>query len=139
MTVYITSIKTWVHKPGIVTCTTGMSNWQATGCIWPIWFLVVTWQFRRGWGSIVGIVTCCRLNGSGSNPGRDRKCPDWLWGLHSLLFSGYKCSFLGVQWSGNEVYHSPPSSAKVKNEWSSISFSHIRLHSLDRENLTFLH
>jgi len=50
----------------------------------------VTWQFGRSWDSIVGIVTCCRLDGLGSNPGRDKKCPDWLWSLHSILFNGNK-------------------------------------------------
>ena len=71
MTAYITIITTCVNKPAIAACTTDMSNWQATCCIWPIGILVVTWQFWRGWGSIVDIVTCCRPDGSGSNPGRE--------------------------------------------------------------------
>ena len=39
----------------------------------------------------------------GSIPGRSKryftlsKCPDWLWGQHSLLFKGYKGFFLCVQ------------------------------------------
>jgi len=33
-------------------------------------------QFGGIWCSIVGIVTCFGLDGLGSNPGRDRKCPD---------------------------------------------------------------
>ena len=44
-----------------------------------------------------------RLDGLGSNPGRDRKCPDWLWALPSLLFSGYQGSFLGVHGQGMKL------------------------------------
>jgi len=35
------------------------------------------------------------------------------------------------------VDHSPPSSSKIKNEWSSTSSPPIRLHSVDRDYLTF--
>jgi len=64
---------------------------------------VVTWQLGRSWCSIVGIVTWCRLGGLGLNPGRVRKCPDWLWGLPILLFSGYQCSFLEVHGQGMKL------------------------------------
>ena len=94
----------------------------------------MTWQFGRSFSNIVGIVTCCRLDGSGSNPGKDRKCPDWFWGLPSLLLNGKEGT-----WPGREVNHSPPSSAKIKNEWSCTSSSHICLCDMDRENFTFLY
>jgi len=63
----------------------------------------VTWLLGRSWSSIVGLVTCCRLDGLGANLGKDRKCPDLLWGLRSLLFSGYQCFFLGVHGQGMKL------------------------------------
>jgi len=63
-----------------------MSNWQATGCIWPILILVMTRQFGGSWCNRVGIVTSCRLDGLDSNPGRDRKCPD-CYGVYPASFS----------------------------------------------------
>jgi hypothetical protein len=41
-----------------------------------------------------------------------------VWGPHSLLLSGYRCSFVQVRRPGREVDISHPSSAEVKNEWS---------------------
>ena len=41
-----------------------------------------------------------------------------LWGPLSLLFNGYRGSFLGIKQPGREVDHSLPFSAKVNNEWS---------------------
>jgi hypothetical protein len=64
---------------------------------------MVTSQFGRNWGSIVGIVTSCRLDSLGSSSGRERKCLDWLWSLPSLLFSGYQGSFLGVHGQGMKL------------------------------------
>jgi hypothetical protein len=46
------------------------------------------------------------------------KCPDWFCGSPSLLISGYMSPFSGVKWVGHEADDSPPSSAKVKNEWN---------------------
>jgi len=37
-------------------------------------------------------------------------CPEWLWGLPSLLSNGY----LGMKQLEREADHSPPSSPKVK-------------------------
>jgi hypothetical protein len=39
----------------------------------------------------------------------------------SLLFNGYRGSFVELQLLGSEVNYSPPSSAEVTNEWSPIS------------------
>jgi len=55
----------------------------------------------------------------GSNPGRGKrlscspKQPDWPWGSPSLLFSEYQGSFSEIRLLGDEVNHSPPSSAEV--------------------------
>jgi len=56
-------------------------------------------------------------------PGRGRRfyvpqyCPDRLWGLPSLIFHGYLCSFPRVRRPEHKVYHSSLSNAEVKNEW----------------------
>jgi hypothetical protein len=42
--------------------------------------------------------------------------PDQFWGPPSLLFSGYKGSFMEVKQLGLEVDHSPASCAEVKND-----------------------
>jgi len=50
-------------------------------------------------------------------------CPprlDRLWGLLSLLSSGYRGPFLGLYWPKRVGDHSPPSSAEV-NTWSCAS------------------
>jgi hypothetical protein len=44
------------------------------------------------------------------------KCPDQLWGLPSLLFSGYQGLCTGVKQPWCETDHSSVSSAEVKNE-----------------------
>jgi hypothetical protein len=61
----------------------------------------------------------------GLNPGKYKrffspflKCPDWLLGPTSLLFSGIPGFFTVVKQPGHKVNHSPPSGAEVKNEWS---------------------
>jgi hypothetical protein len=40
----------------------------------------------------------------------------------------------GGKWPGPKPDHSPSSSVKVKNEWSSVSIPPIRLYGVDREN-----
>jgi hypothetical protein len=47
-----------------------------------------------------------------------QKRPDRNWGALSLLFNGYRVSFIRVKRPGHEENHSPPCSAEVKNEWS---------------------
>jgi len=44
---------------------------------------------------------------------------------------------LVIKWLGPETDHSPPSSAKVKNEWSYTSASPMCLHVKHRNNLTW--
>ena len=65
------------------------------------------------------------------------KCPYRPWDAPSLLFSGYQASFPRLKWPGCEVNHSPPFSAKCKNEWSCTSALPLCLHGMDRENFTF--
>jgi hypothetical protein len=43
-----------------------------------------------------------------------RSRPDRPWGLLSLLYNGYRVSFLGVKGTGRGVDHPPPTSAEVK-------------------------
>jgi hypothetical protein len=43
---------------------------------------------------------------------------DQFLGPHTLIFNEYVCLPLEVQWVRHEADHSPPSWAKVKNEWS---------------------
>jgi hypothetical protein len=65
----------------------------------------------------------------GSTPDRGKrfiyspKCPHRVRGPPSFLFDRYRGSFPGVKQAGvgGEVDHSPPSSAKYKNEWSYTS------------------
>ena len=57
-----------------------------------------------------------------SNLGRGKgvfsllRCPYRLWGPHSLLFSLYRSSLLGIKRPGREVNHPHASSAEIKNE-----------------------
>jgi hypothetical protein len=65
------------------------------------------------------------------------KCPDRPLGLPNLLFSRHWDSFPGVKQSGCEVNHSPPSRAKVKNEWKYTSAAAVCLHGIDRNTLFY--
>jgi hypothetical protein len=42
---------------------------------------------------------------------------------------------VGTKWLGHELNYSPPSSAKVKNDWRYTSTPPICLHGMDREKL----
>jgi len=44
----------------------------------------------------------------------------------------------GVLWPRCEADHSPPPSAKVKNEWSCTSTPPTCLHGMDRDNFMFM-
>jgi hypothetical protein len=57
-----------------------------------------------------------------------QKWPDGLWDPPSLLFCGYQASFPGLKWPGHDINHSPPSVAKVKNDWSCTFNAHVFLH-----------
>jgi len=56
-------------------------------------------------------------------------------GVHLASYSRV-LGFLGGEWPGHEVKHSPPPSMVVKNECSCISTPHICLHGMDRESVT---
>jgi hypothetical protein len=74
--------------------------------------------------------------GSSSSGGRRFLCcPEWLWGPHSLLFSGYQGSFSGIKWPGYEIDHSPPSNAKLMSGY--IPLTLVCLHGMLRDKLTF--
>lgn len=67
------------------------------------------------------------------------KSPVPFWSPLSLLFSGYRGSFPGVNQPPCEVNHSLPPSAEIKNGWSYISTSLIRPHGVDRNYFAFAH
>jgi hypothetical protein len=71
-----------------------------------------------------------------------QKLPDRLWGPPTLLLNGHLRSFPGIKQPEREVDHSPPTSTKVKNEWSYTSITPIALHGVDSDNyilLTYFH
>jgi hypothetical protein len=80
----------------------------------------------------------------GSSRGRGKKfstspkCAERFWGLPSLLFNGYQRCFPGVRHLRPVADHLLPSSAEVKNGWSSSSTCPIHPHSLDRDNIAFV-
>jgi len=57
--------------------------------------------------------------------------PDLLW------VNGYQNSFPRVKRPEHEADHSPPSSAKTKNDWICTSTPSICLQGVDRHNFTF--
>jgi hypothetical protein len=58
-------------------------------------------------------------------------------GPASLLFNGYRGSFPELK-PGRDIYHSPPSSPEVKNEWSRTSTRPTRLYVVEWHNFTVL-
>ena len=56
----------------------------------------------------------------------------------SLLYSGYQGSFLVVKQLECEVNHLSPSSARVRIEWRCASIPLSCLHSMGRDNFTFI-
>ena len=63
---------------------------------------------------------------------------DRLLGLPVRILLRVWVFFPGVKRSGTEADHSPPASAKVKNEWNCTSSSLICLHVVDGENFIFI-
>ena len=62
------------------------------------------------------------------------KCSARLWSPPSFLFNGYR----GKAFGGRGVYHSSPSSAKIKNKWNCTSASPVCLHVVVRDFLSHL-
>ena len=55
------------------------------------------------------------------------KCPDWQWGPHSILFSGYQGSFLRLKQPWHKAYDFLPYNTEVKNE---LSYSLLPLYAI---------
>jgi hypothetical protein len=53
---------------------------------------------------------------------------DFVSGFSCFLFSGCGFFIAAAEWSRREADHSPPSSVDIKNVWSYISTSPIRIH-----------
>jgi hypothetical protein len=62
---------------------------------------------------------------------------DQLCSPPSHLFNEHQGSFPQVKCPGSDVYHTPPSSAVVKSEYSYSSAPPIHFHGMDRDNFTF--
>jgi hypothetical protein len=75
---------------------------------------VVVGRNIRHTDSSVSITTCYRLEVLGIESLWGRDFPDQPWGPPSLLYNGYRVSFLGVKWPGRGIDHPPPSRAEVK-------------------------
>jgi hypothetical protein len=79
----------------------------------------------------------------GLNPGKGKiyfsspNCLDWLWSPPSHLFNRHGSSFMWVKRLGCDVNHSPPCSAKVKDELSYSCTPSVCHQWADRENFTF--
>jgi len=79
-----------------------------------------------------------------SIPGRGKrflsslKCPDWLWGPSSLLFSRYQGCSLGVEQPEELSWWLTSSGAKVKNGWSCISAHPVCLCVMHKDNFSSL-
>jgi len=63
-----------------------------------------------------------------------QKRKDWLWIPPSLPFNEFRGSLPGVKRPELLVSHSPPSSAKVKNEWSNAFIPPMCFYGVDRDN-----
>ena len=104
-----------------------------------------SFTFLLSWYDVVCIVTRLRVGRSWVRvpvEPSDFFCPpnlsDRLWGLPSILFSGYWRFFPEVNWPMREGDLLPPSRAEVENEWSYTSTLFVCLHDLDRKNVYLL-
>jgi hypothetical protein len=66
------------------------------------------------------------------------QCPDWLRSPLIFLFREYWGSFPRVKQLEHAVNHSPPSTARIKNEWSHFSVPPVYLHGMRRKNIIVL-
>jgi hypothetical protein len=103
----------------------------------PVWI-------REGRGRSVGIATRLRagrygdhISAGGNRYFSSPEFPDRLLSVTSLLLNDYRSSFAGVSCPGQELDHSPPSCAGVKNDWSYISSHPISLYGVDKNTFTF--
>jgi hypothetical protein len=87
----------------------------------------------------VDYVTRCTIRGSNSSRKIEififSELPRPAMGPPSFLLNEYRAYFSAVKRAGCVEYHSPPSTAQIKNEWSYSSTPNIRLHSVYRYNI----
>ena len=88
---------------------------------------------KFSWDNVVGIA----IKLLGQYVFFSPKCPDWLWGPPTLLFSGKQSRFPELRRPGNEAKHTPISTTNVKNGWSYIFTLYICLYGVDGNNVTF--
>jgi hypothetical protein len=79
--------------------------------------LIPPWILHRGTGIKWLVQSSCGREVEGLDS------PDRLYGSPTLSFDGYRGSFLGLNWPGRDVNHSPPFCYGVKNQWNYIYFS----------------
>lgn len=85
-----------------------------------------------GW--MIRVLDSSRSRRFFSSPGY----PNLLWHPPSFQFNGYQGFSMGLIWLGHEIGPlPPPTSAKIKNEWT-IPLFHTCLHGLHRDNFTLL-
>jgi hypothetical protein len=94
------------------------------------WFFIVIENHIQfvGRDSSVGTVTRYRLDGPWIEFWWERDFPHRLWEPLSLLYNGYRLSFLGVKRPGRGADHQLPSSTEVKERVKLCLFSHLGLH-----------
>jgi hypothetical protein len=91
---------------------------------------------ERSW--YVDYATRYTIRGSNSSRNTEififSKAPRPTMGPPSFLLNEYRDYFSAVKWAESVEYHSPPSTAQIKNEWSYSSTPNICLHSVGRYN-----
>jgi hypothetical protein len=86
--------------------------------MFPIHYSLIVLQFDAKIAGIWAERSGVRLQAGTRNSFSFPKRRDRLWGPLSLLCNNYRGYFLGPKRLWRDLYHSPPSSAKVKNVWS---------------------
>jgi hypothetical protein len=64
--------------------------------------------------------------------------PDQPWGPASLLYNGYRVSFLWVKRRRHGIHHPCPFSTCIKNEWGYTSTPPLGVYGLLRVNFNFV-